>query len=105
MKHKKTAAALSYSETHPSLPQISALGKGLVAENIIKKAQEHQIPIVEDPSLVELLAKLDVDDFIPPTLFDSVAEVFAFIYEVDHSVSAYNAKNEKQSDNKDGFLL
>lgn len=76
MKHKKTAAALTYSETHQSLPQISALGKGIVAENIIEKAQEHQIPIVEDPSLVELLATLDVNDLIPPSLFDSVAEVF-----------------------------
>lgn len=101
MKHKKTATVLTYSETHPTLPKISALGKGIVAQSIIEKAQEHQIPIVEDPSLVELLAKLDVHDLIPPTLFDSVAEVFIFIYEVDCSVSAYNVEKDKQSNNKD----
>lgn len=100
MKKKKTAAALSYTEKYGTLPQVSALGKGIVAENIIETAQKHHVPIVEDPSLVELLAKLDVDDLIPPSLFDSVAEVFAFIYEVDRSVSAYNDKKEKQSNNK-----
>lgn len=101
MKQKKTAAALSYAEKHAKLPQVTALGKGLVADNIIEKAQKHNVPIVEDASLVELLAKLDVDDLIPPSLFDSVAEVFAFIYEIDHRVNAYNQTKEKQSNNKD----
>lgn len=92
MKNKKTAVALTYSEKHLKLPQITASGKGIVAENIIDTAKKHHIPIVEDASLVELLAKLDVDDLIPPPLFDSVAEVFAFIYEVEKSVSAYSER-------------
>lgn len=97
---KKTATALHYAQDYPSVPQVTASGKGIVAEKIILKAKEHDIPIVEDPSLVELLAKLKTNDLIPVSLFDLVAEVFAFIYETDQSVRAYIDQNDKQSDNK-----
>lgn len=99
MKKQKTAAALHYSDKYKKIPHVSAIGKGITAENIIQKAAEHHIPIVQDHSLVELLAALEVNDLIPPTLFDPVAEVFAFIYEIDRSVSAYNEDIDKQSKN------
>jgi flagellar biosynthesis protein len=55
----------------------------LVAENILDKAKEHNVPVQEDPSLVELLGKLDINAGIPEELFQAVAEVFAFIYRAD----------------------
>lgn len=53
MNKKKIAAALSNSEKYKTLPQVTALGKGPIAENIVEKAQKHNVPIVEDSSLVE----------------------------------------------------
>lgn len=84
MKEKrKQAAALSYDQSNNASPKLSALGKGLVAENIIETAQEHNIPVLEDPSLVELLSHLNVNESIPAELYEAVAEVFAFVYRLD----------------------
>ncbi|HEY4554203.1 MAG TPA: EscU/YscU/HrcU family type III secretion system export apparatus switch protein [Bacillaceae bacterium] len=80
------AVALGYSETRPA-PVVLAKGKGLTAENIIKKAQEHQIPMQEDPSLVQLLGQLDINEAIPEELYLAVAEVFAFIYRLDQKMA------------------
>lgn len=83
MKKRKKAVSLFYDEERQSAPKVTAIGKGLVAENIIKIAQEHDVPIYEDASLVELLSQLDLQMEIPENLYEVVAEVFAFIYEAD----------------------
>lgn len=83
IKKRKQAAALSYDQSAAEPPKVTALGKGLVAEKIIEKATEHNVPIVEDPSLVELLSQLNINETIPEELYQAVAEVFAFIYQLD----------------------
>lgn len=80
---RKKAAALSYDQMKDISPKVSALGQGLVAENIIDIAKENDIPIMEDASLVEILSTLNVNDAIPEELFEAVAEVFAFVYHLD----------------------
>jgi len=90
--HLKRAAALSYDEGKQIAPELSAKGIGLVAENIIKKAKENNVPIIEDPSLVELLSKLDINEAIPEQLYEAVAEVFAFIYQVEQEAKARKIK-------------
>ena len=80
---KRMAAALSYDKSKIASPKMTALGQGLTAEHIIKKANEHQVPIVEDPSLVDMLSELHVNETIPEELYQVVAEVFAYIYSLD----------------------
>lgn len=80
---RKQAAALSYDHDALFAPAVTAKGKGFVADKIIDEAKRHQIPILEDPSLVEILGQLDMNRAIPPELYQAVAEVFAFIYHVD----------------------
>lgn len=82
---RKEAVALTYKPDAENAPVILAKGKGRIAENILKKAQENHIPIQEDPSLVSLLGQLDINESIPEELYQAVAEVFAFIYRVDQS--------------------
>lgn len=72
------AIALNYDET--SAPKVTAKGRGLVAEEILKLAAEHDIPIKEEPELVELLATVEIGDQIPEALYIAVAEVIAFAY-------------------------
>lgn len=81
--NRKTAVAMSYDQNNESSPKITAKGSGFVAENILEKAREHHIPIQQDASLVELLAKLNINENIPEDLYQAVAEVFAFIYRAD----------------------
>jgi flagellar biosynthesis protein len=90
---RKVAVALSYHPDSADAPVLTAKGSGKTAEKIIEKAHEHQIPIQEDPSLVNLLGKLDINERIPDELFQAVAEVFAFIYKMDQE-----SKNEKKQE-------
>lgn len=84
MKNKKAqAVALQYAPERHEAPVVVAKGRGRVAEALIAKAREHGVPIHEDPSLVELLIRLDVDQVIPPELYALVAEVLAFVYRAD----------------------
>ncbi|MGN7298963.1 EscU/YscU/HrcU family type III secretion system export apparatus switch protein [Ferdinandcohnia sp. SAFN-114] len=78
----KMAVALSYNEKIDSEPKVIAKGSGLVAENIIEQAKEHEVP-QEDTALVELLGELRINEGIPDDLYQVVAEIFAFVYEID----------------------
>ncbi|MGG4439644.1 EscU/YscU/HrcU family type III secretion system export apparatus switch protein [Brevibacillus fortis] len=80
---RKQAVALKYQAGIMEAPKIVAKGKGYVADNILKTAKEHDIPVQEDPSLVEVLGKLDLDQQIPPQLYQVVAEILAFVYRID----------------------
>ena len=81
-KHQK-AVALGYDEKRSDAPRVLATGSGLVAETIIERAREAGIHIREDPDLVELLAKVPVGEEIPPELYQTIAEVLAFVYSVN----------------------
>jgi flagellar biosynthesis protein len=76
------AVALSYDETSNNAPKVVASGKGQIANNIIKIAQDNDLPIRKDEDLVELLSKLDIDKEIPPNMYKAVAEIFSFIYDI-----------------------
>lgn len=80
---RKEAIALKYDAEKEPVPKVIAKGKGKIAENILETAKERNIPIQEDPTLVELLGKLDINETIPEELYKAVAEVFAFVYKTD----------------------
>ncbi len=86
MSDVKKAAALRYNEREDNAPRVVASGKGKIAEKIIEIAREYDIPIYEDPDLVELLLKVDIGEEIPPELYKAVAEVLAFIYKLREEV-------------------
>ncbi|MCD6363226.1 MAG: FlhB-like flagellar biosynthesis protein [Synergistetes bacterium] len=86
MSDLRKAAALKYDEREDRAPRVIASGKGKIAEKIIEIAREYDIPIYEDPDLVELLLKVDIGDEIPPELYKAVAEVLAFIYRLREEV-------------------
>ncbi|MFT8319479.1 MAG: EscU/YscU/HrcU family type III secretion system export apparatus switch protein [Bacillus sp. (in: firmicutes)] len=81
-RKRKKAVALRYTQ-YEEAPTVIAKGKGMIAESIVEKAKENGIPIQDDPSLVELLAKLNLHEEIPEDLYKAVAEVFALIYKLD----------------------
>lgn len=92
MKNKmKKAAALAYKPGDLA-PKITAMGKGEIAERIIKTAQENNVPIFENSELVETLVNLDIGDQIPPELFGVVAEILVFISNLDRLKGDGNGK-------------
>ena len=80
----KKAAALSYNETTDNAPKIVAKGKGDIANNIIKIAQNNKIPIKKDEDLIELLSQIEINKEIPTNLYKAVAEIFSFIYDISN---------------------
>ena len=79
---KKTAVALQYNVGEEA-PKIIASGKGILAEKILDKAKESDIPVYEDEKLADTLSKLDIGDMIPPELYGVVAEILVFVDKMD----------------------
>ncbi len=81
-KHKQAAVAIKYNPGE-SAPKIVAKGRGGVAERILEKGAENNIPIHKDEKLVEELTKIDIGDQIPPELYEVVAQVLVFVSDLD----------------------
>ncbi len=81
-KKIKQAIALEY-DPDDAAPKIIATGKGLVAERIIEKAKESKVPVHRDDSLAETLSRLEIGDYIPPELYEVVAEILVFVDSMD----------------------
>jgi flagellar biosynthesis protein len=79
----KKAVALKYEPGHQNAPRVTAKGSGPVAEKIIQLAREHGIPVQDDPDLVEVLSRLDIEEEIPAELYVVVAELLAFVYRLN----------------------
>lgn len=83
----KKAVALKYNPEQRAAPVVVAKGQGVIAEEILRKAQENGVPVQEDSSLVEVLSKLDLEQEIPPELYTLVAEILSFVYRSDQRAS------------------
>ena len=85
INEKTMAAAIKYDSTNADAPKVTARGRGFVADKIIEKALEFDIPIKNDPDLVQILSKLDVGTEIPVELYQAVAEILAFVYSLNEN--------------------
>lgn len=81
-KPQKTAVALSY-EVEEGAPTVVASGTGYLADKIIQKAKESNVPLHEDAKLAETLSKLEIGDAIPPELYSVVAEILVFVDDME----------------------
>lgn len=77
-----TAVAITYNKGDAA-PKVVAKGKGIIAEEIIARANEHGVFIHQSKELVSLLMKLDLDEHIPPALYRIVAELLAWLYYIE----------------------
>jgi len=80
---KRAAVAIRYDVDHDRAPLILASGRGPVADEILRIAEDNKIPLYEDRELVSLLSKLELDTEIPAELYVLVAEVLFFVYKLD----------------------
>lgn len=78
MNMTKNAVALYYDEH--SAPRVTAKGLGELAEQIIELAEEYDIPVREEPELVQLLSHVELGDEIPEALYIAIAEILSFAY-------------------------
>jgi flagellar biosynthesis protein len=79
----KVAVALGYQQGQDEAPKVLAAGRGEVAENLVRIAQENAVPIHTDHPLASALIKLELGATVPPELYAAVAEVLAFLYRLE----------------------
>jgi flagellar biosynthetic protein FlhB len=74
------AVALRYEQGETPAPICLAMGVDAVAQRIREVAEEHDIPIVEDPPLARaLFATAEIDQPIPREHYEAVAKVIGFV--------------------------
>jgi len=82
--HPRHSVALAYSGE--GAPVLVAKGSNELAERILQRAREHEVPVVEDAQLAAVLSQVDLGEEIPPVLYVAVAEVLAYVYRLAETV-------------------
>ncbi len=82
----KKVVALKYEKDGVSAPKVVATGQGIIAEKIMEKAKEFDVPIFQNKALADSLLNLDTGEQIPPNLFKAVAEVFVWLIKSEEKV-------------------
>ncbi|HTI17094.1 MAG TPA: flagellar biosynthesis protein FlhB [Trinickia sp.] len=77
------AVALQYSDGEMRAPKVVAKGVNLVAARIRALADEHNVPLLEAPPLARALYhNVELNREIPATLYNAVAEVLAWVFQL-----------------------
>ena len=77
------AVALKYKAYEDLAPKVIAKGKGEIAKKIIAKAKEFDIPLFQNEELADMLLNVDVGEEIPPKMYETVVEVFIWLYKLE----------------------
>lgn len=79
---QRSAVALAYGASDGA-PRVVARGRGLLAEEIIRRANDNDVFVHQSAELVALLMQVDLDREIPPALYQAIAELLAWLYRLD----------------------
>lgn len=89
------AVALKYDGERA--PTIAATGTYELAEEIIRIAQQHGVPLYENPELAGILARLDLNEEVPETLYQVIAEILAFAFNIEGRTPEDAGNNHRTS--------
>lgn len=78
---RRRAVALAYNEADDA-PRVVAKGYGEIAERIIEEAERQGIYVHDAPELVALLMNLNLDEQIPPSLYQVIAELLVWVRQI-----------------------
>ncbi len=74
--------ALHYKQEKNIAPEVLAKGEGEIAEKILKIAEKFNIPLYKDNILADILYKINIGYEVPEYLYDVIAEIYAFTYQI-----------------------
>ena len=78
---RKKSVALKYD--YSGAPTVTAKGDGLVGQEIIQRARDANIAVVEDPALAHLLSLIPLGEEIPAELYEAVAKILVFVVRLE----------------------
>lgn len=73
------------------LPQITAAGRGKIAEQILQLAFDNGIKVRQDSALAEMLAALELDSPVPNEAIVAVAEILSYVYRANGAPNPFDA--------------
>lgn len=82
------AIAIKYDKEKDTAPRVVAKGMRLKAEKIREIAKQYNIPVMKNVNLANALYRIDVGEEIPEELYDAVAEILNFIFELQREQQA-----------------
>lgn len=93
------AVALKYDANNMGAPVVVAKGVDLVAAAIRELAAEHRVPLLEAPPLARALFRhTEIDEQIPAALYTAVAEVMAYVFQLNHYLAQGGLPPEEPHD-------
>ena len=72
--------AIALEDGQRSTPIVSARGQDELAQRIIEEARQNGVYVAEDPQLVALLSRVDLEEEIPTELYTAVAVILSWVY-------------------------
>lgn len=82
------AIALKYDRERDAAPKVIAKGINVKAETIRELAKSYDVPMLRNVPLAHALLRIDVNDEVPEQLYDAVAEVLNFVYQLKEAQDA-----------------
>lgn len=95
---EQKAVALKYDETQNSAPVIVASGMGYVAEKIVEIANDNGVPVYEDNSLATVLTQMKLGKEIPPELYQTIVDIYAYFLKYVPKQAEAAQENEKSKE-------
>ena len=90
------ACALKYVAEEMESPKLVAKGTELIARKIIKIAQEHNIPVIDNAPVARAIYRMvELNHLIPPDLYKAVAEILLFVYGLKNNQNQGKIINDK----------
>ena len=78
------AVALRYKPDRDNAPIVLAKGQDALALRIIRTAEEHNVTVIENRPLARgLYAEAELNQEIPASFYNAVAEVLVYIFKLD----------------------
>jgi flagellar biosynthesis protein len=96
---RNAAVALKYDGDRA--PTVAATGRDELAQEIIRLAQENGVPLYENAELAGILARLDLDEEIPETLYRVIAEILSFAFRLQGKVPGDARSEDEESASKE----
>ncbi len=78
------AVAILYDEEAEPAPRIVTMGKGLIADQMIKLATEYDVPVMRNVDLAQtLFEKGEIGDYIPEETYEAVSEILRWLESIE----------------------
>ena len=82
------AVAVEYEEQSMNAPKITAKGRNTMAAKIVELARKNKVPVLQNVPLARSLYELEIDAEVPEELYEAVAEVLNWVYELAEAETA-----------------